>query len=366
MESSESVRPGFAGDLTFELERDNNVLRVDRDPAADTIVHLRPQGFWYGLFDKHRLRLVYQGDWGRYANLDSENYQDHYVSVAGLADFSLRLKTEVSAEFRHGHDSRGNAESAFRQGQDPDRWNLAGLGAVLNYGRLDAVGRVVAKSHYKARRYLNNGQDFRDRDRAGLSAAFYYRLAPKTYLLTELAGERIDYIRSAPRNLDSSELQWLFGLRWEATAQSSGELRTGYLRKDFRDEAIDDYTGLALNLRATWRPRTYSTVEVIADRSPQETSLDGTDYYVRNLLQVSWRHAYSPVWGTDLRLVVERDDYEGEREDDLRDISAALWWRPVRNLEAGVRWRDARRDSNIDGVDFRSRSVVIYGKTEFD
>src|SRR5206468_2669817 len=121
-----------------------------------------------------------------------------------------------------------------------------------------------------------------------------------------------DY-RSSP--LDNNEQRYLLGGTWDVTAITSGTLKLGYVSKRFQQEGLPGYSGVTAEAAVRWRPRTYSTVELVAVYGPSDS--EGTGIFsVDTTLGASWEHYWKSYFLTRVFATYVNSDLQGISRTD--------------------------------------------------
>ena len=278
------LRPG----LGLTVGYDDNLNLAARDGDASWLWTLSPGVRLEGGSERSRLRATLSADITRHASSpvdDYEDYEDYGIDLAWVDNPRVRHQFTVDAARRFGHDARG---TAAREGElglvdlDVDRFRRDDLGLRYRFGAPGARGRIEVDVRGGEVDYLNNRDltAFRDRDDAGLGAAFFWRVAPRTSLLVRAERQRFDYELAT---LDSTESHWFIGAEYEATARSTGAAMVGRASKRFEDPSRSDFDG------ATWRALGLAPAQLF-DLQRQHRRRGRRDQRLRRLHPAPRRH----------------------------------------------------------------------------
>lgn len=265
-----SVYPGLA----IVEKSDSNIARLpDTDPAkrSAVITILSPSVLFQAENAADTYSLAYSADLGRYSNSSPDNYVDQ--KFLGLAELGLSASANLSIqpEYQYGHDDRGSTFGALTS--EPNVWKSTGLSGTFSYGAEEARGHAVLDLGYTDRQYQNNRTltIAYDKKLTSVGGTFYFLVQPKTSLLVSAKNTGISY-KQTSSNLNGNEQRVRVGVKWEATAQTSGEIQVGQVQKKF-DSTLPTYTGGSWEGAVRWSPVSYVNVDLTSSRAPSESTL---------------------------------------------------------------------------------------------
>lgn len=378
-EAGDGVR---AGPLTLfptigvSVFNDDNVTRSETDEIDSFVTLISPGLRLIGGQDNSRLVLQYQGEIARHeAQLaEADDYEDHSF----IADWSIsgaRSQFGLNASYKLGHDPRGTANRQGALSQLPlavDEWRETGIGGQFAYGADGAKGGLEINAGYANLDYRNNefynidGQQIpgtiaRERDWTYFDGTFLYRIQPKTQLTVGARAMDIDY--DFDDSLDSNELFYGVGVRWDATAKTTGRLEIGRTEKDFDLEGREDYSGLTYSLGVDWRPRTYSQISLTAARALTETDGSG-DFVLYDQFIAGWSHDWNARLSSSVDVGFGTEEYRpSDREDDIQFFGVGGRYQVARWLQVGASYRTFERDtgdrSTLDAFDYERQLWLL-------
>lgn len=263
--------------IGIALKQDSNIYRLnDSDPAkvSSLISVISPALKFLAQQDANEYSLAYKADIGHYSNSMSDNYVDH--NLLGKADLGLTSSATLTImpEYTIGHEDRGSTFGAATA--RPNTWNAASLNGTFGYGAEEARGHIDLNAGYTDRQYENNRSltVAYDRRLTTVGGTVYLRVQPKTSLLFNAKQTTISY-KDPASILSSKEQRMLLGAKWEASAQTTGEVKVGVVQKKF-DSGLETYTGSSWEGAVRWTPVSYVKVDVISSKQPTETTLTGS------------------------------------------------------------------------------------------
>jgi hypothetical protein len=304
-----------------------------------------------------RYYLVYRGNYGAYASSSADDYAEHNIALSAANEWSSRLRTLLRYEFLRGHNPRGSTESTLTEAEI---WHVNALRGSISYGAPGAPGRLEGRAAYVNRKYVDNRAVTagRDHEQFDTSGSFYWRIAPKTQALTEI--RRSDISHELDPSLDSTEMRYLVGARWEATAKTTGEMRAGYLARDFAAAGRPDFTALTYELNAAWVPLTYSAVTLAATRTTNESLEAGSTFVVDHLGSVSWTHGWSDRIRSIATYLYGQQDHEGlGRTDTIHAFGLKVTYAFQRRMRFGVEFRRDTRSSPVHALEYERNLTLM-------
>lgn len=295
----------------------------------------------------------------RYSESSASNYDITNLSADANLVFTSRARLSLVGDHVRSVDRQGTVDRPV--GTEPDKWSATGARGVFAYGAPGARGRIEVEGGYRSLKYKNNQATTAqfDHDDAYFGGAFYWRIMPKTSLLFSIRQTNIDYGNDATQS--STERLYSIGATWEATAQTTGTFKVGYLTKDFDSSLNPSYTGLSWEGTARWSPRTYSFVDVTTAQYTSESTGFG-DYALSRVIFANWTHSWTSRIQSNVRLGYRQDGYRGggtDRKDNTATAGAGLSYQFRRWLRFEGRYDYVDRSSNI-AIDEYNRNIFMF------
>ena len=299
--------------------------------------------------------FTYNGRWGHYFQASAADVNDHEFVATSSNQFTARADLNANAYYLIKQDEPGSVDRSVTG--TPDRWHAIGAFATFGYGSRDGPGRFEFDAGGTDKRYENNRDVTAALDVASWDVAgrFLYRVAPKTHLLAELRYTDYDY-HSSP--LDSSEQRYMLGATWDATAATSGALKVGYLTKQFKVEGLENHSGLTAEASVRWRPRTYSTLDVVGLYAPSDSTGTGL-YTIDKSIAATWQHYWKSYFLTRVAASYLKSDFIGvSRTDNDSRIGIGGFFDVRTWLRLGLEFSHENRNSTDPTAEY-SRNVVM-------
>lgn len=311
--------------------------------------------------DENRLTLTADADFATYSGSSHDNYQDYGAGLVWLYSPALRHAFGFDAGVHWTHDQRG---TAAREGdlalipRDVDRYRSTQVGGTYRFGAPGARGQLELDAHLRDRQYLNN-RDYttsRDESETAFGAGFLWRVGAKTQAEVRVEESSFDYDSAT---LDNSEQRYYVGMRFDATARTSGEVLFGHANKDFDDPTRPDYSGSSWRAGLKYRPRTYSTFSITTNRETDETNGAG-DYILRRDVVLGWSHSWNQRLSTGVDGGFSDEQHQpDERTDRMRFIGVSANYEFREWLRAGASYRTYDRTSTDNEFDY-NRNLLLF------
>lgn len=291
-------------------------------------------------------------DWGATTNAD--------IQATSRDRFSLH------GAYTHGHDPFGTSrtESLLASNADLDEWVATELSARYFYGALGARVNLEGGVSHSEHTYVTNRDltKFIDNESNSLDLAAFYSLTPKTAMVADFSHVSTNFNHAYPGGFkaDNQEFHVRGGLRWQASAKTSGDVRVGTTYRDYDDPALPPFRHLDWRAEIRWTPVQRSTFRLASGRNSDEGYLN--DVRVINLEYVSLQ--YQQQWTARLQGSVTIDrawrDFIGiDRHDAVWDPSLGMRYIALANLTFFTRASVYNRSSDAGGRDYRQFEAVV-------
>jgi len=291
-----------------------------------------------------------------------DSHTDHHAEVITHLEFDVRNRLDLYANYSEAKartDSTNNVN-----GETGNESTTYSAGARYSYGTDTSKGQLEFGTQYGRLEYDNNfdtGSVTRERERDvfDLDVTFLYRMTAKTQALAEVQYHDYDY-QSSTSLLDGNSQIYRLGVKWEATAKTTGEFRIGMEEKEFDLSSRASVTNPSWYLAATWAPRTYSVFTLSSNSSIDEGS--ATENHIESTVtNLTWDHAWSEYVSSDINYSYSNKEYFGDsnngREDDIDSINLGMSYKLKRWLDVGVYYKYTDTESN-DAASVYDRNLV--------
>lgn len=362
--------PGFYPNARVDLIYDDNLLRSDTDKLDSFALRLAPEALWVQTRGKHLFRVGYQGEYAWHEASSNEDYYDHFLGTDANLDLGPKLDLNLLASYRLDHEPRGGA-GTINLAPEPNRWDEWIAAATVVYGRRIAKAQVTGAVEYRNRDYTNNAQFPRDHDDLESTLTVYYNLGSKTHIVLEPSYVDMSYPNS---DRDNKVARFLAGLTWSFTAKTMGEVKVGWVDKEYDQPIYPDNSGLGIDASVTWRPKSYSVVTVAASRDIYDSNAGFdtqagalTTSFEALLFTLDWEHGLTRLTDLQTGLSYENDDFDTGRDDTLWGLYLGLTHQLRRSVEISARYEFSARDTSEPTVsDFEDNRLVLGLQTSFE
>ena len=339
---------------------DDNLFLRPANTSSSSYTVVSPQVRAEAKTGPHRFELGLRIDSGRYHSSPADSYNDYALVGTGDMVFSGRAGLKLRAEHRHGHDGRGSTDRGVSL--TPDEYNNTGMEGLFRYGAAGARGRIEINGSAFDRTYTNNRATTvaADRTTIGGGGIFYWRVMPRTELLGQVGRSYIDYGLSSS-TLDSTETRFLAGVKWEATAATTGTAKFGHQTKKFDSPGRQNFSGTSWDVGVRWSPLTYSVFDFASAKQASESTGLG-DTVIGKTYGVTWSHAWSSRLRTQALATFRNDEFLGAgvtRKDDTTSFGLKVAYDFRRWLKLGAEYTHFERDSN-DGTFNYKRNLLLF------
>ncbi len=355
-------------EVAVDMQHDNNVTQTATNEISSFATVLSPQVTLELKQSRTNVRINAGTQLGFYFDSSEDDYTDAHLS--GNANLSLGSAAglSVGAQYKLGHDPRGSTDRV--SGNSPAEWDQWGVKGLFRFGHEARIG-IEAGLGYTAKAYDLEANavaldDFAD---ANVVARFFFRVLPKTRLFAEADYTATDYDVTPTKpaegpNRDSDSLNLSVGLKWDATAKTSGSAQIGYLMEDFDAETytdtsgnsqkIEDFSGVSWKVGVDWKPLNRSVVNIATSKYNSEATGVGYNLETTNL-SASWTHNWMDPLSTTLGFNFAQTDFEGDpnkREDDVLSYKIGAKYNILKWASVGANVTLANRNSSIASNDY--------------
>ncbi len=210
-----------------------------------------------------------------------------------------------------------------------------------------------------------------DHNTTDYGGTFLWRLQPKTYATFNLKQSKYAY-KDPTSTLDSTDTFMLLGVRWEATAATSGRFGLGRQTKKFDSAGTaagrQEFSGTSWEGGVNWKPLTYSSVDYNTYRRTFDSTGLG-DFTVNQTHQVVWTHAWSSRVTSMLTGRYMNDQFSNapvaaiggaSREDTTKSAGLRVTYNMRRWLNIGADYTYSTRDSNDINFKYNRNEYMLF------
>ncbi|WP_342806503.1 outer membrane beta-barrel protein [Alteromonas sp. M12] len=351
---------GFSAVIGASLGQDDNIFRSSEE-LSDQFLQLAPALKLTELYESVQLDAQYKGNYRQYNDLSDLSYAEHEASLKGQYKHTSKFTSELTLGYSNKIEEPGTTNAETSVLDEFTEVSSSSLKTSGTYGTRKSIGQIRIAYDIDKRRYDNNEQFFRDYDVNRITGTFYYRLAPKTRLLLEASIDDLSYINTETFDVSASQNRFLMGAEWTATAQTTGIFKVGYQDIDYDNEFYDDISGLAYYLDMVWKPNTYSTITLGADRSTRESAVQGLPSFVSETYSIGLEHNFSAKSEISFSYLYREDDLGStfSRKDTISAIETKYTYALKRSLEIYIDYSHRKRSSELALYDYDSNIYML-------
>lgn len=367
------VGPMFAyPELELATKRDSNIALVpDAQRKSDTIWYLRPSVRLEAKQGVNLYELSYRGEYGRYNSQRTDDFENHNFGARADLTLDKRNRLNLGLQYQNAVDPRGTLNLAATP--TPNEYRQTGGTGLYTFGAQDAKGRLELQGGYSDKRYVNNRSVTAalDQNRTDYGATFLWRVMPKTYATFNLSQSAYDYQQEGAATYNSKDTNALIGLRWDATAATSGRFEIGNSTKKFdsagQAAGYQEHSGVMWKGTVNWKPLRYSSIDFNTQRSVNDSTGLG-HFTVNQANQVLWTHAWNSRVSSKLSGSYATDKFNSapiasiggaDRSDTTKSLGLKLDYRMRRWLKIGAEYLHTTRDSNDDASDYQRNELML-------
>lgn len=353
------------------LHFNDNVTNTDTNEIESWSRIVAPQISMVSSLGASQVNFGYRLVDETYFSSDADSYTDHFFLAGVDLELNARNRISASLEFEDGHEERGSGYSIGTGAtlDSPDLYKQTELDVLYSYGAYNAEGRFDLNANIRTLDYdLDTvGYITRDRTLSEIGGTFYYRVGATTDMTFDASFTDVSYKVAADESnpLDSTNSSYLVGLKWEATAQTSGFAKIGYQEKDFDSAQREDFSGFDWAAGVLWQPVDYASLQYTTGTDTNETNGEG-NFIKEKSHTVRWRHTWLERLRSSASITWNNNEYEGQlidgfdiRSDDNLRFNASVFYQFRRWVNFEVGYRFAERDSNRVGIDYDRNQFII-------
>lgn len=360
--------------LGLAIGKNNNVGMASAARNSSNLTKLTPKVVVEMPTQGQVYSATYAGTYTRYSTSAIDNYTDHNFGLAAKNDWSTRVNSLVNIDYNKGHDGRNDTKNVGTPSGFVEHWHTTGIKGMAHYGAEGAQGQFELSAGQVAKRYDSNNSGLTQRlnnDVTSLKGEFFYKVAPATQMIAQIGTATYKYVDPvAQARADSTELQYMMGVKWEATAKTTGSFRIGQVKKSFKTAGVPSNTNTAWDADVTWSPLTYSNVNFSLHQKAAESNGTGgiavggqTNVGGSIVMQdsnVDWTHEWSSQVKSKLSFGDGVDRYQLSTQVNKRQTyGAKVSYQLNRWLNAGVDYQNTRRNSTLNTLNYTQNIVML-------
>lgn len=298
---------------------DNNIFSQRSDTKGSGVFTLAPAVMFLLDDGINNFQVDFGVESGTFLQSSDDSYVIGNLGFTSHLEPSSRSRFDIELEANKDVEPRGTGitEGSADSFDEPLLYNEQLAKLTYEYGSLSSNGRVAVMGSYYNKNYTNFTEitQFRSFERFTLGSTFFYTTNASTDAFFEIKGRAIKYdeLQVGTLSRDSDILTALIGIKWEATALTTGSFKVGQERKEFKNSLREDFTGVSWEGNVDWKPLTYTTLTLETSRSAKDPDVEG-DYISESIYGVNWEHEWNEKVTTTFNYSYIREDYTGRTE----------------------------------------------------
>lgn len=357
--------------IQYELAFSDNIYFSNENEEDDLIHTLSPQvvaGYKDDpgnyLFAGYRLDMV------AYSDADENNYLSHRPYLLFGYKSPQGFYAKIDEQFVHTEDPYGT-ENQYGEGESIRRWqNDLGLTLGYEFGRRYAAELGYA---YDVRRFDRKVDEWQDRTDHEYSGALLYKLSPKTSIFGQYRHRDVRYDAqndgiynwNRHNSGDYTVDDFLLGVRFSPASKVSGELKTGYGRKEHdhargpNNQKYEDTDSWVAEASLDYQMRERTRISLDLKRAYKGVSRSDADIgsYLDTVVGLELRQGIGRQLDMKLGGELTQNDYF-----NIYTLTSSLEWRIREWLRAGLgyQFRSKNADDSLYEGDEYDRNLLYF------
>lgn len=338
---------------------DNNIFSEGNNTTGSGIFTLAPAAKFLLDDGVNNIQLDIGIEKGIYVDSADDSYIIGNLLIKSHLESSSRSRFDIELEANKEIEPRGTGitEGLGDTVDEPLSYNEQSAQLTYEYGTLGASGRIAVMGRYYNKDYtnFNDVTQFRSFDKSTLGATFFYTTNASTDAFFEIKASPIKYELNEAISRDSDVYSLLLGIKWEATALTSGSFKIGQEQKKFSNSNRENFKGISWEGNINWQPLTYTTLTLETSRTAKDPDVQG-DYISESIYSVNWRHEWNSKISSSLNFSYVRENYTGfERLDKSNNLFASVNYEFKRWIDIALYTEYTDQDS--------TREAIVYDKS---
>ena len=349
--------------LNAGYKYDDNIFNESSDATGASIFTVAPAARFLLDDGINSFQVDVGVESGTFINSADDNYLSGDLHFNSHLEPSSRSRFDIKLEANRYVEARGTGvtEGLGDSVEEPLSYNEQLAQLTYEYGNLTAKGRVAVMARYYNKNFTNFSEitQFRNFDASTIGGTFFYSTNASTDAFIELKTNAIKYDAIEGISRDSDVITALVGVKWEATALTTGSFKIGHEQKRFEEAGRENFSGLSWEANVEWQPLTYSTFTLETSRKAKDPGAQG-DYISESIYRVNWGHIWSEQISTTLNLSHIREEYTGfERFDKSKNVYLAVNYKFKRWADVSLYVANVNQDSNNDNIVYDKNTVGL-------
>lgn len=360
--------------LNASIGYDDNITTTPSNELSANVYKLAPELKAKTEFgDFVGLDLNTKAEKGVYSGQSFNNYYDYSFGTGLGFRLSSKQSLALNYDFSRSHDPAGSPTAVAVNAIEKYRTNSGTL--AYKFGNKDSVARLEFAVSGEGKRYKEQASSGKNFDSEKIDATVFVGVAPRTEVFVQAIAGEYDFI--TVNALDNDDTQAYLGVKWEATAKTTGSVKIGKQEKDYTQRTPkleQDETVWEAGVK--WEPRSYSAFTLDLSRSVGNgngtTNTALTENAVdRTTTAIGWEHKWSDDVKTTTAASLNNEEYLGGTrngiEADILAFNAGLEFKVERNFTLHMNYSYTDKEAeNANGTtataeEYSQSSAVVFG-----
>src|SRR5687767_6499225 len=338
--------PGFRVTpfITQRAEYESNIFQTPNDEQDDVIFRTIPGILVKLPLGRHRLDFGARMEILRFADHDNQD-TEHYFLFGKLAlDFPGGLKAALTEDLAYTSDPPGTELT----GRIESFTNVLSPSVEYAFSTRWALGADYVWTHVDFESAVNQ----LDRDEHTFGITGFYKVAPKTDILLNLAYGFKEFVTAT--NRDVERYIGVVGVRGEITPRLTSTFRIGWEVREPENSRLTGYDGVVAGGDFVFQPTDRTRFTLNAERFVAESVYLSNLFYVANFLTLTAEHKFTPKILATARAFGGTNEYPDKagrrswRQDEIYGGGLGIDYQIQRWLAVGADYLYSRRYSNFD------------------
>lgn len=356
----------FKPKIGFTEYYDSNIFATDVNEESDSVSMLKANLLLDSDWQSHSLGFELGLDAARYAEFDTENTVDNWLTARGTYDATKDIQLFADASTIRDHEDRASPDEVY--GTEPtefseNRFNAAYRQKLNQHSLSLALNSTEYDFDDVSTSIGTIDNDSRDHTISGYGLRFNYALSKAYSVFIQASSDNRDY--ELPMdingfNRDSEGAAYALGFKFNQSYRLQGEVFVGHLSQDYDDVQFNNLSEPDFGAQARWFASPDIVLNLIIDRSLEETTIDGASSFLYTQYALRADHRITPQWFFNLNASRGNADYQTlSRKDTYTDLGIGISFSLVEGLSFDADYRLMERDSS-EPTDAYSRNQILF------
>lgn len=349
---------------------DDNVFRTNANEQSDFITVIRPSFGAISDFDLHEVSFGASGALGRYADNDSENFDDFTVNGGLRLDLDYETYLKYSASYRKTHESRESEND--RNGDEPVTYFLTTHKA--NFVRALGLIKLYVEGLYNSFTYDDSqigsvriDNSGRDRDIYSANARLAYEYFPGYNIYADITYDWRRYDSAASAARDSEGFNTRVGTDIYLTGKLKADVYAGYLRRTYSGN-FSDIGELNYGGSLIWNVTGLTSLIGSVDRGVNETIYGDASANIATTYSLRIEHMLRDNFFLTGDTSFSENDFSAQttpRDDKTYGAGVGLEYIPFNGASVNLSYDYRQRDSSVATENYTDNRVILSFSKQF-